>query len=95
MRCSPLLIYLFSLHFLINISAAALSGVFVPVVLDKMKLDPALSGSVILTTVTDMVGFFRHRIHKRSVPVAGAGRCRGATETGDGEAMKVTWAQVN
>ncbi|NVJ62271.1 MAG: magnesium transporter [Gammaproteobacteria bacterium] len=42
---------------LINISAAALSGVFVPVVLDKMKLDPALSGSVILTTVTDIVGF--------------------------------------
>ncbi|WP_196138088.1 magnesium transporter [Aliikangiella sp. G2MR2-5] len=42
---------------LINISAAALSGVFVPAALDKLKLDPALSGSVILTTVTDIVGF--------------------------------------
>lgn len=40
-----------------NIVAAALSGVVVPVMLDKLKLDPALSGSVILTTVTDVVGF--------------------------------------
>jgi len=42
---------------LINISAAAFAGVFVPAALDKLKLDPALSGSVILTTVTDIVGF--------------------------------------
>lgn len=41
----------------INILAAALSGVIVPVVLDRLKIDPALSGSVILTTVTDVVGF--------------------------------------
>ncbi len=43
---------------LINICAAAISGVVIPVVLDKLKVDPALSGSVILTTVTDVVGFF-------------------------------------
>lgn len=42
---------------LINICAAALSGVVIPAILDKLKLDPALSGSVILTTVTDIVGF--------------------------------------
>ncbi|WJG09087.1 magnesium transporter [Aliiglaciecola sp. LCG003] len=42
---------------LINICAAALAGVGVPVMLDKLKLDPALSGSVVLTTVTDIVGF--------------------------------------
>ncbi|GAA0854384.1 magnesium transporter [Aliiglaciecola litoralis] len=42
---------------LVNICAAALAGVGVPVLLDKLKLDPALSGSVILTTVTDIVGF--------------------------------------
>ncbi|SFG84760.1 MULTISPECIES: magnesium transporter [Neptunomonas] len=41
----------------INIVAAAFSGVLIPVLLDKMKIDPALSGSVILTTVTDVVGF--------------------------------------
>lgn len=45
------------LAILANIVAAALAGVFVPVILDKLKLDPALSGSVILTTVTDVVGF--------------------------------------
>ncbi len=46
-----------SLAILANIVAAALSGVVIPVVLDKLKLDPALSGAVILTTVTDIVGF--------------------------------------
>jgi magnesium transporter len=40
-----------------NIITAALAGVLVPVALDKMKIDPALSGSVILTTVTDIMGF--------------------------------------
>ncbi|UXI03488.1 magnesium transporter [Photobacterium sp. TY1-4] len=40
-----------------NIISAALAGVFVPVLLDKLKIDPALSGSVILTTVTDIIGF--------------------------------------
>jgi magnesium transporter len=33
------------------------AGVVIPSILDKMKIDPALSGSVILTTVTDIVGF--------------------------------------
>ena len=42
---------------LLNIMAAAFSGVGIPFILDKLKLDPALSGSVILTTVTDVVGF--------------------------------------
>lgn len=41
----------------VNILTAALFGVLLPVVLDKLRIDPALSGSVILTTVTDIVGF--------------------------------------
>ena len=45
------------LAILFNIVAAALAGVFLPMILDKLKIDPALSGSVILTTVTDIVGF--------------------------------------
>lgn len=45
------------LAILCNIVAAALAGVFLPVILNKLKIDPALSGSVILTTVTDIVGF--------------------------------------
>ena len=46
-----------SVAILFNIVAAAFAGVFVPVILEKFKIDPALSGAVILTTVTDIVGF--------------------------------------
>jgi magnesium transporter len=42
---------------LINQFAAAISGISVPLILEKLGIDPALSGSVILTTVTDVVGF--------------------------------------
>lgn len=42
---------------LLNIVIAALSGVYIPVILDRLKIDPALSGAVILTTVTDVFGF--------------------------------------
>ncbi len=40
-----------------NILIASLSGVWVPWMLNKFKIDPALSGAVILTTVTDVFGF--------------------------------------
>ncbi|MCY7296462.1 magnesium transporter [Alteromonas sp. a30] len=53
----PWLGMVIGLAILLNIVSAALAGVVVPVVLDKLKIDPALSGSVILTTVTDIVGF--------------------------------------
>ncbi|WP_428241979.1 magnesium transporter [Gynuella sp.] len=43
---------------LANITIAKISGALLPVILEKLKIDPALSGSVILTTVTDAVGFF-------------------------------------
>lgn len=46
------------LAIVINIIAAAISGGFIPIWLEKLDIDPALSGSVILTTVTDVVGFF-------------------------------------
>jgi len=41
----------------INLCSAALAGVFVPVTLKRMGFDPALAGGVILTTVTDVMGF--------------------------------------
>ena len=41
----------------INMVIAAFSGITIPLILDKMGIDPALSGSVVLTTVTDVVGF--------------------------------------
>ena len=41
----------------INLMAATLSGTILPVLLRKINIDPALAGTVILTTVTDIVGF--------------------------------------
>lgn len=42
---------------MINLTTAAASGVIVPLTLKRLGMDPALSGAVVLTTVTDVVGF--------------------------------------
>jgi len=42
---------------MLNLVAAAFSGVLIPIILDRIDVDPALSGAVILTTVTDIIGF--------------------------------------
>jgi magnesium transporter len=41
----------------INMFVAGFAGILVPLSLHRMHLDPALSGAVVLTTVTDVVGF--------------------------------------
>ena len=41
----------------INLLCAALSGAGIPMLLKRLDIDPALAGGVILTTVTDVVGF--------------------------------------
>jgi magnesium transporter len=41
----------------INLIAAAIAGTLLPVILRNMNIDPALAGTVILTTVTDVIGF--------------------------------------
>ena len=43
---------------LINMIAAGLAGASLPIIMKKLKIDPALAGSVILTTITDVVGIF-------------------------------------
>jgi magnesium transporter len=43
---------------LINLLCAALAGLSIPLLLQRMGIDPALAGSVVLTTVTDVIGFF-------------------------------------
>lgn len=43
---------------MMNLIAAGLSGVLIPIILKKLNIDPALAGSVILTTITDIVGIF-------------------------------------
>ena len=40
-----------------NLLVAAISAVFIPLFLNRIGVDPALAGGVILTTVTDVVGF--------------------------------------
>ena len=42
---------------IINLLVAALAGALIPVVLKRYAIDPAIAGGVILTTVTDVVGF--------------------------------------
>jgi len=42
---------------LINLGVAALSGVLIPLLLRRLAIDPAIAGGVVLTTVTDVVGF--------------------------------------
>jgi magnesium transporter len=42
---------------MINLFAAALAGVSVPLILKRLGVDPAIAGGVVLTTVTDTVGF--------------------------------------
>ncbi len=42
---------------MINLFCAALAGVLIPVLLHRAAIDPALAGGVVLTTVTDIIGF--------------------------------------
>lgn len=42
----------------INLLFAGLSGLLIPIALDKINVDPAIASSVFVTTVTDVVGFF-------------------------------------
>jgi len=46
------------LAMLTNLFIAACAGMGVPILLRRMKVDPALAGPVILTTFTDVIGFF-------------------------------------
>jgi len=41
----------------INLVTAALAGFVIPLTLRRLKIDPALAGGVVLTTVTDVIGF--------------------------------------
>jgi magnesium transporter len=42
---------------MVNLFAAALAGVIVPLGLKRLGVDPAVAGGVVVTTVTDVVGF--------------------------------------
>ena len=42
----------------VNMLSAGLAGILIPLALEKAGADPAVSSSVFVTTVTDVIGFF-------------------------------------
>ncbi len=48
---------IFGLAMIVNLLAASLSGALLPLLLKSLNIDPALAGGVVLTTITDIVGF--------------------------------------
>ncbi len=55
---TPLLGLVIAVAMVINLLVAGLAGVGIPVLLDKVGVDPALASGAFVTTVTDVVGFF-------------------------------------
>ncbi|MFV0280753.1 MAG: magnesium transporter [Rhodoblastus sp.] len=54
----PALGFVIAAAMLTNMVAAAFGGVLVPLVLDRLNIDPAVSSGSFVTTVTDIVGYF-------------------------------------
>ncbi|MXQ06504.1 magnesium transporter [Alphaproteobacteria bacterium GH1-50] len=54
----PMIGVVIAVAMVINLLAAGLAGVLIPIVLDRFKIDPALASGTFVTTVTDVVGFF-------------------------------------
>lgn len=54
----PILGTVVFLAMVLNMLAAAVAGVMVPISLRALKVDPALASSIMVTTVTDIIGFF-------------------------------------
>lgn len=54
---NPVLGVIIALAMMINLVIAALAGVTIPLAMKRVGIDPALAGAVVLTTVTDVVGF--------------------------------------
>ncbi|MFB1025356.1 MAG: magnesium transporter, partial [Octadecabacter sp.] len=55
---SPMLGLVIAIAMVINMVVAGLAGTGIPVLLEKMGVDPALASGAFVTTVTDVVGFF-------------------------------------
>ena len=50
--------YVIASAIIVNLIVAAVFGTLLPGYLKSLRIDPALAGGVVLTTVTDIVGFF-------------------------------------
>ncbi|WP_252176846.1 magnesium transporter [Endozoicomonas sp. 4G] len=53
----PIISLVIACAMIINISTAVIVGASLPVILKSMKIDPALAGTIILTTASDVIGF--------------------------------------
>ena len=53
----PMIGVIIALAMVINLIAAAFAGATLPIVLRRLNIDPAVAGGVLLTTITDVVGF--------------------------------------
>ena len=54
----PLISLVIACAMVINLSVAVITGAMLPVLLKSLNIDPALAGTIILTTISDVVGFF-------------------------------------
>ena len=55
---APLLGLVVALALLVNIVTAGFAGALIPIVLQRIGVDPAVASGVFVTTITDTVGFF-------------------------------------
>lgn len=54
----PLLGGVIAIAMVVNLIMAAVAGSLLPSILTSMRIDPAIAGGVVLTTITDVTGFF-------------------------------------
>ena len=55
---SPMLGVVLGMAMVVNLLVAGMAGILIPIILDKLKIDPALASGAFVPTVTDVVGFF-------------------------------------
>ncbi len=55
---SPVLGVVIGLAMIVNMIVAGVAGTAIPIILDRLDIDPAIASGVFLTTITDVVGFF-------------------------------------
>jgi magnesium transporter len=74
----------------VNLVVGGFAGAFIPTLLERLGVDPAIASSIFVTAFTDMCGFFllRHRVHGhvRLLPAPGAGRRAAAVRSPGGAA---------
>jgi len=56
-KSQPMLGVVVGISVFLNLLCAALAGVFVPMVMQRMKFDPALASPILVTTATDTIGY--------------------------------------